>query len=156
MCSAIEIVRLTRGDAELVKDLLTVFADAFDEPETYNDRRPDDRYLDRVLASDTCIALAAREGQTIVGGLVAYELPKIEQARSEIYIYDLAVTKVARRQGVATGLIRQLQRIAADRDAWVIFVQADHGDDAAISLYSKLGAREDVLHFDIDVDYADG
>jgi hypothetical protein len=33
----------------------------------------------------------------------------------------------------------------------VIFVQADRGDDAAIALYSKLGAREDVLHFDIAV-----
>ena len=33
---------------------------------------------------------------------------------------------------------------------YVIFVQADHGDDAAIALYSKLGRREDVLHFDID------
>lgn len=28
-------------------------------------------------------------------------------------------------------------------------VQADHGDDAAIALYTKLGVREDVLHFDI-------
>jgi aminoglycoside 3-N-acetyltransferase I len=31
----------------------------------------------------------------------------------------------------------------------VIFVQADPGDDAAIALYTKLGTREDVLHFDI-------
>ena len=154
MSRAIEIVRLTRGDTELVNNLLTVFADAFEEPETYNDRRPNSRYLDRVLASDTCIVLAARAGQQVVGGLVAYELPKIEQARSEIYIYDLAVARLARRQGVATDLIRRLQRIAADRNAWVIFVQADHGDDAAISLYTKLGAREDVLHFDIDVDHA--
>jgi aminoglycoside 3-N-acetyltransferase I len=31
----------------------------------------------------------------------------------------------------------------------VIFVQADPGDAPAVALYSKLGAREDVLHFDI-------
>jgi hypothetical protein len=30
-----------------------------------------------------------------------------------------------------------------------MFVQADRGDDPAIALYSKLGVREDVLHFDI-------
>ena len=151
MGRATEIIRLERGDTGLVNDLLTVFADAFDEPEIYNDRRPDGGYLDRVLGSDACIVLAAVQGQRIVGGLVAYELPKIEQARSEIYIYDLAVVTDARRQGIATRLIRQLQRIAAERGAWVIFVQADHGDDAAIALYSKLGTREDVLHFDIDV-----
>jgi aminoglycoside 3-N-acetyltransferase I len=28
-------------------------------------------------------------------------------------------------------------------------VQADRGDEAAIALYTKLGIREDVLHFDI-------
>jgi aminoglycoside 3-N-acetyltransferase I len=35
----------------------------------------------------------------------------------------------------------------------VIFVQADTGveDEAAIALYTKLGSREDVLHFDIPV-----
>jgi aminoglycoside 3-N-acetyltransferase I len=29
-------------------------------------------------------------------------------------------------------------------------VQADYGDDPAIALYTKLGRREDVLHFDIE------
>jgi len=43
-----------------------------------------------------------------------------------------------------------LKPIVAARGAWVIFVQADHGDEPAIALYSKLGQREDVLHFDID------
>ena len=33
----------------------------------------------------------------------------------------------------------------------MIFVQADHGDEPAIALYTKLGIREDVLHFDIAV-----
>jgi aminoglycoside 3-N-acetyltransferase I len=40
-------------------------------------------------------------------------------------------------------------RIAAANAAKVVFVQADYGDDAAIALYSKLGHREEVLHFDI-------
>ena len=45
--------------------------------------------------------------------------------------------------------IEELQRVARERGAYVIFVQADHGDDPAIALYTKLGVREDVLHFDI-------
>jgi aminoglycoside 3-N-acetyltransferase I len=46
-----------------------------------------------------------------------------------------------------------LRRIAAERGAYVIFVQADTGteDAAAIALYDKLGTREQVLHFDIPV-----
>ena len=48
-------------------------------------------------------------------------------------------------------LIQELKKLAAARAAYVIFVQADIGDEPAIALYSKLGIREDVLHFDIAV-----
>ena len=53
------------------------------------------------------------------------------------------------RRGLATALIEHLGREASALGAYVIFVQADHGDDPAIALYTKLGTREDVLHFDI-------
>ena len=89
--------------------------------------------------------------ESLSADFVAYELEKFEQARRELYIYDLAVAVAHRRRGIATALIQRLQEIASDRDAWVIFIQADYGDEPAIALYSKLGTREDVLHFDIDV-----
>ncbi|MBA2379683.1 MAG: GNAT family N-acetyltransferase, partial [Blastocatellia bacterium] len=66
-----------------------------------------------------------------------------------IYIYDLAVDEAHRRRGIATALINKLREIARERGAWVIYVQADHGDDPAIKLYESLGVREDVLHFNI-------
>jgi aminoglycoside 3-N-acetyltransferase I len=68
-----------------------------------------------------------------------------------LYIYDLAVDERHRRQGIATALIEHLRVIAAQRGAWVVFVQADPGDAAAIALYEKLGTREEVLHFDIPI-----
>lgn len=46
-------------------------------------------------------------------------------------------------------MIEKLKNFAAERGAYVIYVQADHGDEAAIALYTKLGVREDVIHFDI-------
>jgi aminoglycoside 3-N-acetyltransferase I len=80
-------------------------------------------------------------------------LPKFEQERSEVYLYDLAVDEGHRRRGIARGLIAELRRAAAELGAWVIFVQADTGveDVPAISLYESLGRREEVLHFDIPV-----
>ena len=63
----------------------------------------------------------------------------------------LAVAAAHRRQGIATALIQELKNIAAARGAHVVFIQADLGDDPAIALYTKLGVREDVLHFDIAV-----
>ena len=131
--------------------MLTMFGEAFGERETYGAARPGDDYLARLLGSDRFIALAAIEDAAVVGGLAAYVLDKFEQERSEIYIYDLAVAERHRRTGIATALIEALKRLAAQRGAYVIFVQADPGDAPAIALYSKLGRREDVLHFDIAV-----
>lgn len=133
----------------MMNAMLTMFGKAFEDVPTYSQARPDAAYLSRLLGSDTFIAIAAWKGGEVVGGLAAYELRKFEQARSEIYIYDLAVAAEHRREGIATALIRELQTIAAERGAYVIFVQADRGDAPAIALYSKLGVREDVLHFDI-------
>ena len=138
-------------DLTIFKDLLAVFGEAFGEPDTYGARVPSDAYLGDLLGKPHFIALAALAGDEVVGGLAAYELEKFEQARSEIYIYDLAVLEAHRRKGVATALIRTLQRIAKERGAYVIFVQADPPDAPAIRLYESLGTREDVHHFDIPV-----
>jgi aminoglycoside 3-N-acetyltransferase I len=141
--------RLGPTDAERMRGLNAVFAAAFDDPASYDSAPPGDAYIGRVLGDRKVVVLVAQDGEEIVGGLVAYVLDKLEQERSEIYIYDLAVAEDRRRQGIATALIACLQGIANDVGAWVIFVQADHGDDPAIALYDKLGTREDVLHFDI-------
>jgi aminoglycoside 3-N-acetyltransferase I len=148
-----DLVRqLAPADVELMRDLLDMFGAAFEDVDTYSGQQPNAAYLERLLDSENFIALAAVQGGRVVGGLAAYELPKFEQQRSEIYIYDLAVAVEHRRTGIATSLINELRQIAAARGAYVIFVQADPGDDPAIALYTKLGIREDVLHFDIRVD----
>jgi aminoglycoside 3-N-acetyltransferase I len=132
--------------------MLAMFGEAFDEVETYGAARPSDDYLHDLLGTAQFIALAAVRDGTVVGGLAAYQLRKFERERSEIYIYDLAVAADHRRIGIATALIAKLKSIASARGAYVLVVQADRGDAPAMALYSKLGAREDVLHFDIVVD----
>ena len=136
-----------------MEPLLDMFGEAFDDPDSYSAKRPSVEYQRRLLASDYFIALAAFKGSEIVGGIAAYELKKFEQERSEIYIYDLAVAASFRREGIATAMIEELKKIAAERGAYVIYVQADTGieDEPAIALYTKMGVREDVLHFDIPV-----
>jgi aminoglycoside 3-N-acetyltransferase I len=146
------IERLTPDHVDTFADLNTLFGEVFEDMDTYTAQRPDADYLRSLLVDDGFFALVAIEGEAVIGGLVAYTLRKFEQRRSEVYIYDLAVSAAHRRRGIATALIRALQRLAAERGAWVIFVQADHGDDPAIALYTKLGTREEVLHFDIAVD----
>ncbi len=149
---AFTIHRLAAGDIAHFRALNAMFGKAFDDAEHYASKPPSDAYAERLLAKEHVIPLVALSEGQVIGGLVAYELDKLEQEHSEIYIYDLAVEDAFRRQGVATALIRHLGEIASSRGAWVIYVQADHGDEPAIALYTKLGRREDVMHFDIDPD----
>src|SRR6266566_5087908 len=143
--------RLARADVSLLKDLLRVFGEAFDEVDTYQRSIPSDDYLTQLLTKRHFIALVAMKGEEVVGGLAAYELDKFEQDRREIYIYDLAVVESHRRRGVGTRMIGELKRIASKRKVYVIFVQADPWDSPAIALYESLGKQETAHHFDIDV-----
>jgi ribosomal protein S18 acetylase RimI-like enzyme len=136
-----QIKKLTAHDEVCLRAMLDMLGQAFIEVNTYSAHQPNSAYLQKLLMDQ----------QNVVGGLAAYVLPKFEQARSEIYIYDLAVAVTHRRQGIATRLIQKLQGLAPDYGAYVIFVQADLEDEPAIALYSKLGLREDVLHFDLKV-----
>jgi aminoglycoside 3-N-acetyltransferase I len=149
--TSVTIRQLGTEDAEILYSMLDMFADAFDDTAQYTSNPPNAAYLRRLLSRDHFIGLCALIDSQVVGGLVAYELMKFEQARSEIYIYDLAVAEPYRRRGIATSLIEGLRQIAMQRGAWVVYVQADYGDDPAVALYSKLGRREDVMHFDIPV-----
>ncbi|MEO5698858.1 MAG: AAC(3)-I family aminoglycoside N-acetyltransferase [Burkholderiaceae bacterium] len=149
MNKPLDVCVLRAGDVALLRTVLALFGKAFGEVATYTSRQPDDPYLEQLLASSTFIALAAVSGGDVVGGLTAYVLPKFEQARSELYMYDLAVDEAHRRRGVATAMIEALRKLAATLGIYIIFVQADHADEPAIALYTKLGVREDVLHFDI-------
>ncbi len=149
--SPFTIQRLRPEHADLIPGLFDMFGLAFEDIDTWTAKRPGAVYLQKLLAKDDVFIIAALKGAQVVGGLVAYELQKIEQQRSEIYIYDLAVDQAYRRQGIATALIEVLQPLARACGAWAIYVQADYGDEPAIALYTKLGVREDVMHFDIAV-----
>ena len=142
--------RLGESDMAAMRAVNALFATAFEDRASYESAPPSDAYIARQLTDNRTIVLAAFDGSATVGALVAYVFPKLEQERSEIYIFDLAVAEEHRRRGIATALIDALGPIAAELGAWVIYVQADYGDDPAVALYSKLGHREDVMHFDIE------
>jgi aminoglycoside 3-N-acetyltransferase I len=145
--------QLDAADLAAMKGMLRLFGEVFGDLDTYQGAVPSDAYLLGLLRDETFFAVSALdESGATIGGLAAYELKKFEQERSEIYIYDLAVDAAYRRKGVATALIRTLGKAARERGAYVMFVQADVGeeDEAANALYRKLASEMIVAnHYDI-------
>lgn len=149
MSANIGTIRLTAGDLSLMRAALDLFGEVFEDLPAYCANQPDDTWLAELLGDLSFVFHVALDGERVVGAMASYVLRKFEQARREIYIYDLAVAEDRRRQGIATALIAALKDVAREIGAYVIYVQADYGDDPAVALYTKLGAREDVMHFDI-------
>lgn len=137
------------ADVAQLRELNQLFGDAFRDSATYCSEPPGDDYVRQLLADPHIIVLVVLVGAEVAGGLVAYDLRKFEQERSEIYLYDLAVTERFRRRGIASALLERLCGMATERGAASVFVQADYVDPPAIALYEKFGTREEVLHFDI-------
>ena len=141
---------LRAGDTAGYRAMLAVFGEAFEDVETYTTSQPSDEYIETLLSDDNFVAIVAQSDSEIIGALAGYVLRKFEQPRSEFYIYDLAVAESHRRQGVAMAMIEELKAVCARRGIYVIFVQADYGDEPAIALYTKMGTKEEVMHFDIN------
>jgi aminoglycoside 3-N-acetyltransferase I len=141
---------LGAADLATMRRVQELFSDASEDPAHYASNLPEDDYLASLPASPGFVCLAAPRRGRVIGAAAACVLPKFEQARSELYLYDLAVHAAHRRQGVATALIGALQHLASQRDIVEVYVQADADDDAAVALYTRLGRGAPVLQFDFD------
>ena len=147
----IDIWRLGPADTALLPEVNRLYGEAFGELDEYLADPPTEARADELLGNDDAVLLVAFDGKRAVGALTAYVLPKFEQNRSELFIYDLAVAEEFRRQGIATRLIREAGHIARGRGVWMMFIQADAADEAPLALYRKLSVSEEVAHhFDIE------
>jgi aminoglycoside 3-N-acetyltransferase I len=116
--------RLQPGDRDLARGLFALMADAFEEAcEVLGDR-----YLDQLLAREDFWALAAFDGDEIIGGITAHTLPMTRTETAEMFIYDLAVRRDRRRTGVGRHLVATLREKAAARGIGTLFVAVDDGE----------------------------
>jgi len=69
-------------------ELLSVFSKIFEwEEEKY----PSKDYLVKLLGNTSFLAIVAKSGIEVIGGLTAYILDSYQEEVSSIYIYDLGV-----------------------------------------------------------------
>lgn len=146
------ITQLATHDAPKLQKLNELFGAVFEDTDNYQAHPPRDEYLADFLAQGQNIVLVAEHNGQIVGGLVAYCLTKFEQERKEVYLYDLAVSADHQRQGIGKMLMNELRAVAKSMGAYVVFVQADEGDEA-VAFYESLGPTENLRtrNFDFEV-----
>lgn len=146
------IMRLGEHDVQKLQKLNDLFGEVFGDSENYQTNKPNESYLAEYLQSKNHIVLIAENDDGIVGGLVAYVLHKFEQERKEVYVYDLAVATNAQRQGIGKLLMDEVRSIAKSEGAYIVYLQADEGDDA-IHFYRSLDPTEEsaTKNFDFNV-----
>jgi aminoglycoside 3-N-acetyltransferase I len=133
--SPIRTLRLTSSDGALARRLFAIMAVVFEEP----NQELDGAYLDALLRRADFWALAALEGDEVIGGVTAHALPMTRSPSSELFIYDVAVRADRQRRGVGRRLLEALRAAAAAADITVAFVPADNDDAHALDFYRATG-----------------
>ena len=101
-----------------------------------------DEYVADLLSAASFWAVAAFDGDRVVGGVTAHTIPMTRSASSELFVYDLAVHEGFRRKGVAARLVATLRALAAEAGIEVVFVAADEDDAPALAFYRSLQPEE--------------
>ena len=118
-----EVRRLGLGDEAIVRRL------AEGEPQT------------ALLADDRTIFLVAFRAAEPIGFVFGYELPRRHGNPSILFVYEVEVDAAWRGQGVATMLLRELERIALSRGIREGFVLTEPDNEPALRLYASLGGE---------------
>lgn len=112
----------------------------------------DMNYLTAILQKDNTVFVAAYLNHELVGGLTAHVLPSIYGKFSELYIYDMAVSRAHQRHGIGSQMLEFVKSYCRENGIIDLFVQADTVDTGARNFYKKNGGvEEDVRHYDFKI-----
>jgi len=114
---------------------------------------PETQRMKSLLSKSGFYALVAQHGNTIIGGLTAYEIENYRNDRSELFIYEMGVLRSYRGQGVTEWLIDELTKKCIDSSVERIFLCVKGEGEETRSLYQNLMGQGQVhTHFSIELD----
>jgi ribosomal protein S18 acetylase RimI-like enzyme len=114
-------------------DLVLRAADLFDHP-------PVPEHTATFLAAPGHHLLVALDGHEPVGFVSGVETIHPDKG-TEMFVYELGIHEDHRRRGVATALLDELRRIAADRGCNGLWVATEPDNAPAIATYLRAGYR---------------
>lgn len=114
---------------------------------------PSDKYLGDILSRDTFHVIVALSNGVVIGGLTAYELDMYKEGITEIFLYEIAVEPLYRRNGVAKELIESLKKVCVSKGIREMYVGTEKDNYPAIKLYKSTGGKvEEIAWFVYDLD----
>lgn len=134
----VTIKHLTATDLPLAKALLRRWAEDDGKP---NARLPADRYLEQLLSRPDFHVFVALDGERVIGGASAYELPMFGREITELFLYEIGVEEAYRRRGVAANLVEAIKELCAEKGLPVMFVATEAENRPAKALYEKTGGE---------------
>ena len=143
------VIHFQEGNIASFRELIALFAEVFEEPV---EKEPGDYYLARLLGNKDFVAIAAMDGDRVLGGLTAYVMHLYNGEYAEAYIYDIAVKNDYQRKGIGRMLIDALAEYCRENKIKLMFVEAHEEDTNAVEFYHKAGGKaEKVVHFNFEV-----
>ena len=143
MRAHMQIRRLECGDEDLARDTFAMMTSVFDEGVA----DLGSAYVVTLLARPDFWAMAALDGEEVVGGLTAHTLPMTRSPEAELFIYDLAVRADRQRRGIGRALVLATLDRAKAEGLRVAFVPADDEDGHAIAFYRAIGGHASPVTF---------
>lgn len=136
------IVRASRGDISLIRQFILELAE-------YERARPGEapvteRDLEETLFGNPPAAevLIAYLGEDAAGFALFFHNYSTWLGKRGIYLEDLFVRPGFRKHGVGFALLRELARIAVDRDCGRLDWSVLNWNELAIDFYKQIGARQ--------------
>jgi len=104
-----------------------------------------------LLQDPRTIFLVAFDGETPIGFVLAYELPRRHGVEVTLCVYEIEVDAGHRRRGIGARLLRELEGIARQRGVAEGFVLTDEENTPAMRLYESVGGKpSNVVEWDFD------
>ena len=146
-----ETRKLNPNDINLAKELFLFFQ--IDDG-VVNPTLGSDEYLRDLLSRNDFHVIVALQNETIIGGLVGYELAKYKEETTVMFLYEIGVRLSFRRKGIATKMIDCLKEICGEKAVSKVFVVTERDNKPAKKLYEATDGIEDqnVICFNYKID----
>ena len=140
-----QIKILTESDVGEFDQLVNVFREVF-EMETLPAPEKD---LKKLLRNKDFLALVAKSGEKVVGGLTVYILHSYYLSKPAAYIYDVGVLTEYQRRGVGRQLISYLITYCQNHGFQCAYVEAEATDVDAVEFYraTPYNSEQEAIHF---------